>query len=281
MTNTEFRGRIYNDITETVGATPLVRLNRLPQEVGAKAEVLVKLEFFNPLASVKDRIGVAMIDAAEKAGKLKRGVSTIIEPTSGNTGIGIALAGAVRGYRVIITMLEKMSREKQVVLEALGEIRATDGVEQREGGVDGSETAQHVEGCERAQQLGLCVGVAVGASRVVERHAIRVLALPAFACGGRVGVGLQRERCCRGEQLHEVRQLSGHLGERRAAVGGGWPARVSAEPPLGPRSPIGCGAENVRYGRLVAPRVVLHHTAKGEHGQNSLRSSGRIPRSSS
>jgi cysteine synthase A len=79
----EFRGRVYNDITETMGATPLVRLNRVPQAGGAKAEILAKLEFFNPMSSVKDRIGVAMIDAAEKAGKIKPGVSTIIEPTSG------------------------------------------------------------------------------------------------------------------------------------------------------------------------------------------------------
>jgi cystathionine beta-synthase len=108
---------LFNNILETIGRTPLVKLNRL----GANLEcnLYAKCEFFNPGGSVKDRIGYRMVVDAEKSGRIKPG-DTLIEPTSGNTGIGIALAGATKGYRVIITMPEKMSREKQVILEALG-----------------------------------------------------------------------------------------------------------------------------------------------------------------
>jgi cystathionine beta-synthase len=108
---------LYNDITKTIGNTPIVKLNRVSAKL--KCNLYAKLEYFNPGGSVKDRIAIRMIEDAEKEGRIKPG-DTLIEPTSGNTGIGLALAGAVKGYHVIITMPEKMSKEKQVVLEALG-----------------------------------------------------------------------------------------------------------------------------------------------------------------
>jgi cysteine synthase A len=111
--------RIYDDITKTIGNTPLVRLNRLAQENGAKAEVLAKLEFFNPANSVKDRIGVAIVDAAENSGALTPG-GTIVEATSGNTGIALALVGAARGYRVVIVLPESFSKERRALIRAFG-----------------------------------------------------------------------------------------------------------------------------------------------------------------
>lgn len=108
---------LYEDITQTIGKTPLIKLNRVGAQL--KCNLYAKCEFFNPGGSVKDRIAIRMIEDAEKQGRIKPG-DTLIEPTSGNTGIGLALAGAVKGYHVIITMPEKMSKEKQVVLEALG-----------------------------------------------------------------------------------------------------------------------------------------------------------------
>ena len=117
--NSEFRGRIYDSITDTIGATPLVRFKRLAADAKVKADIVGKLEFFNPLASVKDRIGVAMIEAAEAAGKLKPG-ATIIEPTSGNTGIALAFVAAAKGYRLILTMPESMSLERRKMLILLG-----------------------------------------------------------------------------------------------------------------------------------------------------------------
>ncbi|EKD76933.1 MAG: Cysteine synthase [uncultured bacterium] len=108
---------LFQTILQVIGKTPMVKLNRVAKELSC--EMYAKCEFLNPGGSVKDRIGAAMIESAEKSGRIKPG-DTLIEPTSGNTGIGIALAGAVKGYKIIITMPEKMSHEKQVVLEALG-----------------------------------------------------------------------------------------------------------------------------------------------------------------
>jgi cysteine synthase A len=115
----EFRGRVYDSIVDTIGATPLVRMRRLSQAHGAKADVLAKCEFFNPLASVKDRIGAAMIEAAEREGRLKPG-NVIVEPTSGNTGIALAFVCAAKGYRLILTMPESMSVERRKMLKLLG-----------------------------------------------------------------------------------------------------------------------------------------------------------------
>ncbi|RKQ89548.1 cysteine synthase A [Maricaulis maris] len=119
MTDTPGRGRIYASIADTVGNTPLVELKKLADAHGAKARILAKLEFFNPLASVKDRIGVAMIDALEAAGKLGEG-AVMVEPTSGNTGIGLAFVAAARGHRLILTMPESMSIERRKLLKHLG-----------------------------------------------------------------------------------------------------------------------------------------------------------------
>ena len=111
-------GKIYNDITELMGNTPLVRLNKVPD--AGSAEVVVKLESFNPLSSVKDRIAVSMVREAEKAGELTPGQSTVIEATSGNTGIGLAFVAAARGYRCVLVMPDTMSVERRKLLEALG-----------------------------------------------------------------------------------------------------------------------------------------------------------------
>jgi len=115
----EFRGHIYDSIVDTIGATPLVRIPRLAEAEGCKADLVAKLEFFNPLASVKDRIGNAMISAAEAEGKIGPG-SVIVEPTSGNTGIALAFVCAARGYRCILVMPDSMSQERRKMLALLG-----------------------------------------------------------------------------------------------------------------------------------------------------------------
>ncbi|MDQ0261637.1 cysteine synthase A [Sinomonas atrocyanea] len=144
--------RIYDDVTQLVGNTPLVRLNRLTE--GLEAQVAVKLEFYNPANSVKDRIGVAIIDAAEKAGALKPG-GTIVEGTSGNTGIALAMVGAARGYKVILTMPETMSTERRVLLRAYGaEIVLTPGSEGMRGAVEkAQEIVANTENSIWAQQF--------------------------------------------------------------------------------------------------------------------------------
>ena len=114
------RGRVYNSITETIGDTPLVRMHRMPKEAGVKADILLKLEFFNPISSVKDRIGVAMIEALEAGGIITPGKTTLIEPTSGNTGIALAFVAAAKGYKLILVMPESMSLERRKMLMILG-----------------------------------------------------------------------------------------------------------------------------------------------------------------
>jgi cysteine synthase A len=133
------RGRIFDSITETIGDTPLVRLNRLPEMKGVKANILAKLEFFNPIGSVKDRIGVSMIDAMERAGVLDH-ETVIVEPTSGNTGIALAFVAAARGYRLILVMPETMSLERRKMLALLGaELMLTEGAKGMKGAVAKAE----------------------------------------------------------------------------------------------------------------------------------------------
>jgi cysteine synthase A len=147
-------GRVYGSITETIGNTPLVRLNRLPKEHGVDAEILLKLEFFNPIASVKDRIGVNMIDALEAAGKLQPG-GTLVEPTSGNTGIALAFVAAARGYRLILVMPETMSLERRKMLAFLGaELALTPGAQGMKGAIaKAEELLKEIPGSVMPQQF--------------------------------------------------------------------------------------------------------------------------------
>jgi cysteine synthase len=135
----EFRGRVYDSITDTIGATPLVRVHRMAKNAGAKADILAKCEFFNPFDSVKDRIGVSMIAAAEGAGRIKAG-TVLVEPTSGNTGIALAFVCAANGYRLILTMPESMSIERRKMLRLLGaEIELTPAAQGMRGAIAKAE----------------------------------------------------------------------------------------------------------------------------------------------
>jgi len=134
------RGRVYNSIVETIGDTPIVRLDKFAKEKGIVAHLLAKLEFFNPIASVKDRIGVAMIAAMEADGRIRPGETTLVEPTSGNTGIALAFAAAAKGYRLILTMPETMSVERRKMLALLGaELVLTEGAKGMKGAIARAE----------------------------------------------------------------------------------------------------------------------------------------------
>jgi cysteine synthase A len=132
--------RIANDITELVGRTPLVRLNKIPQTLGAVAQIVVKLESMNPAASVKDRIGVSMVEAAESAGLIHPGKTILVEPTSGNTGIALAMVAAAKGYHLILAMPDTMSQERRAMLRAYGaKLELTPGVEGMRGAIARAE----------------------------------------------------------------------------------------------------------------------------------------------
>lgn len=150
----EFRGKIYDSITDTIGATPLVRLPNLTKETGVHADILAKLEFFNPLSSVKDRLAMALIEAGERDGKIKKN-TVIIEPTSGNTGIGLAFICATRGYRLILTMPETMSYERRKLLRMFGaELHLTPAEEGIKGAIDkAQQLAKDIPGSFIPQQF--------------------------------------------------------------------------------------------------------------------------------
>jgi len=143
--------KLYDNITQVVGNTPLVKINRILD--GAKAQVYAKLEFYNPSSTVKDRIGIAMIDDAEKSGKLKPG-GTIVEATSGNTGVALAMVGAARGYKVILTMPDSVSKERRTLIKAYGaQLVLTPGPEGMKGAVAKAEEIGSKEGAVLVRQF--------------------------------------------------------------------------------------------------------------------------------
>lgn len=152
---TRGRGRIYDSITDTIGDTPLVRLDKVARQYGVKANLLAKLEFFNPIASVKDRIGVAMIEKLEAEGKITPGKTTLVEPTSGNTGIGLAFAAAAKGYKLVLTMPETMSSERRKMLRLLGaDLVLTEGAKGMKGAIaKAEELIAQIEGAVMPQQF--------------------------------------------------------------------------------------------------------------------------------
>ncbi|WP_439528093.1 cysteine synthase A [Pannonibacter sp.] len=149
------RGRIYGSITETIGDTPIVRLDRLAEKHGVKANLLAKLEFFNPISSVKDRIGVAMIEAMEADGRIQAGKTTLVEPTSGNTGIALAFVAAAKGYRLILVMPETMSVERRKMFKILGaELELTEGPKGMKGAIArAQELVDEIPGAVMPQQF--------------------------------------------------------------------------------------------------------------------------------
>jgi len=152
---TSGRGKIYDSITDTIGDTPIVRLDRLAKAHGVKGNLLAKLEFFNPISSVKDRIGVAMIEAMEAAGQIVPGKTTLVEPTSGNTGIALAFVAAAKGYRLILVMPETMSVERRKMFKILGaELELTEGPKGMKGAIArAEELIAEIDGAVMPQQF--------------------------------------------------------------------------------------------------------------------------------
>ena len=209
MTATPPRGRIYDDVTQTIGGTPLVRLSRLTAARGLGAEICAKLEFFNPINSVKDRIGVAMVDALEADGRLAPG-GVLIEPTSGNTGIALAFACAARGYRLILCMPESMSVERRKMLALLGaELELTDAAKGMKGAIArAEELAAQIPGAVIPQQFENPANPAIHAATTAEEiWADAGGAVDVFVSGVGTGgtlTGVSRVLKARNPALHVV-----------------------------------------------------------------------------